>query len=409
MIKRRKFRGYDVAFYVPRMGPLLTPEARSPTGGAETQILLLAGALARRGVRVRLVVFELPGIAIPEALGNVTVSVRPPYRSHEPLGRLRETASIGRAIIRADANVVVTRGATPEVGIVGLFAKLSGQRFVYSSANVSDFREMPTDAAQPPNRVRRRTTNPDTDFSLFPRKRMEWQLFRFAIRLADQIVVQTQEQVRLCEERFGLSPALVRSIAEPAPQRIREPEAFLWIARLVSYKRPLAYVELARALPQAKFWMVAPAEDPPDHDLKETLERAAANVHNLEVLTPRPRLDLMDLVDRAVAVVNTADFEGMPNILLEGWSRGVPALAMTHDPDGLIERHGLGSFANGSPEALVELAQRLWETRSDQGDLAARCRHYVVKHHSPEVVGAQWQEVLEIVPTSAEDRAETTH
>ena len=104
----------------------------------------------------------------------------------------------------------------------------------------------------------------------------------------------------------------------------------------------------------------------------------------------------MDLVDRAVAVVNTADFEGMPNIFLEGWSRGVPALALTHDPDGVIERHRLGSFANGSSEYLVELARSLWEERSDQAGVAARCRQYILENHSPETVSAQWVETLGI-------------
>jgi glycosyltransferase involved in cell wall biosynthesis len=405
MSKRRKRTRYDVAFYVPRIGPLLSSEAVSPTGGAETQILLLAHALAARGIKVRLVVFELPGIALAESVGNVTVSVRPPYRAHEPFGRLREAASIGRAIARADADVVVTRGATPEVGLAALFAKLSGRRFVYSSANVSDFRETETDARGQGERVRSTPANVSSefDFSQFPRSRLEWGLFRLAIRLADQVVVQTEEQVRLCEERFGRLPALIRSIAEPAPRRVRQPEALLWIARLVSYKRPLEYVELARALPEAQFWMVAPPENVPDRDLIEAVDRAAATVPNLEVLAPRPRRELMELVDRAVAVVNTADFEGMPNIFLEGWSRGVPALALTHDPDGVIERHSLGAFAHGSGEILIELARRMWEGRNNQADVAARCRNYVLEHHSPEGVSARWQDALGIVPATKLD------
>ena len=116
----------------------------------------------------------------------------------------------------------------------------------------------------------------------------------------------------------------------------------------------------------------------------------------------------MDLVDRAVAVVNTADFEGMPNIFLEGWSRGVPALALTHDPDGVIERHRLGSFANGSSENLVELARSLWEERSDQAGVAARCRQYILEYHSPETVSAQWVEALRIFSPAAQGRVEST-
>jgi hypothetical protein len=106
----------------------------------------------------------------------------------------------------------------------------------------------------------------------------------------------------------------------------------------------------------------------------------------------------MDLVDRAVAVVNTADFEGMPNIFLEGWARGVPALALTHDPDGLIEQYGLGAFAQGSSERLLELARELWEERTGQAEIAVRCRQYILEHHAPEAISARWQEALGLAP-----------
>jgi glycosyltransferase involved in cell wall biosynthesis len=387
------------------MGSLLAGQSRSTAGGAETQILLLARALARRGAKVRLLVFELPDVAMPESLDGVSITVRPPYQAHESLGRLREVLAIGRTIARADADVLVSRVSTPEVGIAGVFARLLRRRFIYSSANISDFVNVGSVGASEPDAA---STGPSTprdagselDFSRFWRTRREWQLLQLGIRFADEIVVQTEEQVRLCEERFGRSPALIRSIAEPAPQRDGEPEAFLWIGRLVSYKRPLAYIELARALPQARFWMVpVPPEHAPETDLMAAFDRAATSVQNLELLAPRPRRELMDVMDRAVAVVNTADFEGMPNIFLEGWARGVPALAFGHDPDGLIERHGLGAFAHGSLERLVELASRLWRDRQDQTEVAERCRRYILDYHSAEAVGARWQEVLGIAPT----------
>jgi glycosyltransferase involved in cell wall biosynthesis len=392
MMRSMSRRRRDVAFYVPRMGPLLVADARSPTGGAETQILLLARALAERGVGVRLIVFALAGVELPESVDGVDVLVRPPYRSRERLGRIREIVHIARAVVRARAKVIVTRGATPEIGVAAVAAKLTGLNFVYASANVSDFRGTAYDSAH-------------FDFSRFPRERLEWGLFRLAVRLADKVVVQTEEQVRLFEARFPGTPALIRSIAEPAPRRDAAPEAFLWIARLVTYKRPLAYVELARAVPEAKFWMIAPIDDPPDRGLERRLHEAAAETANLELLPPRPRPALLELIERAVAVVNTADFEGMPNILLEGWSRGVPALAMTHDPDGVIERHGLGCFAQGSLERLAIDARQLWETRGEQAAVAERCRRYVRDHHSPEVVAAQWQEAIGL--RSAERAPET--
>ena len=75
-------------------------------------------------------------------------------------------------------------------------------------------------------------------------------------------------------------------------------------------------------------------------------------------------------MSRAVASVNTADFEGMPNVLLEGWSRGVPALVLRHDPGGVISAYGLGAFAHGSREGLVSLAREQWRTRHAREELS---------------------------------------
>jgi glycosyltransferase involved in cell wall biosynthesis len=368
----------DVAFYVPWMGPLLTSAATTATGGAETQTFLLARELARQGVAVRVLVFDLTGVQVPSSVDDIAVSVRPSYLSHERLGKLRETFATARAVANAGATTVVTRTAGWHVGLVGLFAKLTGQRFVFSSASVSDF-----------------------GFEPAP-KRRDRALFRLGIHLADVVVVQTEEQVRLCRQRFGRSPVQINSIAEAAPQRERDPEAFLWIGRWVSYKRPLAFVELARALPDVRFKMIGvPVANPGGgRKLVTEIERKAAEVPNLELLPQRPRRELMDIVDRAVAIVGTADFEGMPNVFLEGWARGVPALALRHDPDGVIERHHLGGFAHGSGDRLVELARRLWEERNHQAAVAARCRRYILEYHSPGVVARRWQDVLRLSSNS---------
>jgi glycosyltransferase involved in cell wall biosynthesis len=360
-----------------------------------------------------LVVFDLPGLAIPPSVDDVAVSVRPRYRAHERLGKVREIASIRKAISDVDADVLVTRIATPEVGVAACFAKLLGRRFVYSSSSLSDFvpvhrlsdRRLPADRSA--QQGKQEDAMSSFDFSQLARKRRDWELFRLGIRIADEIVVQSEEQVRLCREHFGRTPVLIKSIAELAPQREHDPEAFLWIGRLVSSKRPLAFVELARAVPEAKFRMVAvPAMDARGGaELVAALERDAATVPNLELLAPRPRREVLNLVDRAVAVVSTADFEGMPNIFLEGWARGVPAVALRHDPDNVIERYALGGFAHGSSEELVDLTWRFWRERGAQADLNARCRDYVLRHHCPEVISARWQEALGIVPTAAATRS----
>jgi hypothetical protein len=113
-------------------------------------------------------------------------------------------------------------------------------------------------------------------------------------------------------------------------------------------------------------------------------------------LPARPRSGLMPLFDSAVAVVSTSDFEGMPNTFLEGWTRGVPALALAHDSDGVIEREGVGAFAGGSAERLAELARALWRGRHDQSALARRSRDYTNREHRAEVAADRWIRALRL-------------
>jgi glycosyltransferase involved in cell wall biosynthesis len=372
----RRKNSYDVAFYVPSVTPRLCADAAEHGGGAETQVVLLSQALAERGLDVCLVVFDVPGADIPESFNGSDVLVRPPYPTGAGLlGQLREAALVRRTLRRIDARTVVTRGAGSHVGVAGFWTKLSRRRFVYSSASLRDFRH-PADVAR-------------------RRRRM---LFRLGIALADEIIVQTEEQARLCKKRFGRTPLLIRSIAEPAGESHRDREAFLWVGRTDANKQPLEFIALARSLPEARFRMVAipSPSDPESPRLWELVQRAARTLPNFELVAARRRPELLELIASAVAVVSTSEFEGMPNIFLEAWARGVPALAFNHDPDGVIARHGLGGFAEGRPEHLVELARHLWENPIERSECAGRCRAYVDNEHSPKVISTEWVRALRL-------------
>jgi glycosyltransferase involved in cell wall biosynthesis len=286
---------------------------------------------------------------------------------------------MGAAIRGVDADVFVSRSAGYHVGLVGLWAKLARRKFVYSSASLRDF-----------------------DYQSFFEKWSDRIGFRVGLALADAIVVQTEEQVHLCERRFGRKSVLIRSISESAEQFDGRPEAFLWVGRVDRNKQPLEFVQLARSLPEARFQMVAKRlANTESGQLWDQIEAAALTLPNLDLLPSRPWPALLDLIARSVAVVSTSAFEGMPNVFLEGWARGVPALALNHDPDGVINRYGLGGFARGRPGRLIELASDLWANETARSECAARCREYVSLRHSSEVIGAKWERALPFSDESA--------
>jgi glycosyl transferase family 1 len=321
--------------------------------------------------------FDDPNSTFPLSVDGVDIALREPYLGGRGLrGAIKEAQAMRRALASLEARVIVTSIAGPHVGLVGLLTKLQGRQFLYYSANIIDFNFA----------VRRPSV----------RDRI---LYRFGLHFADDIIAQTDEQSRLCRARLGRTPIVIKYISEAAVMRRAEPEAFLWAGRAVWQKRPLEYVELARTVPEAKFWMV-PVPTRESGSLVDAVRQAAAGVPNLELLEPVPRAELMTLIQRAVAVVNTSVFEGMPNVTLEGWARGVPTLTFSYDPDGVIERYGLGVFAQGSREQLVTGATELWRGRHDQAEVAGRCRGYVAEHHSEDAVSRQWVAALSSRPAS---------
>jgi glycosyltransferase involved in cell wall biosynthesis len=345
---------------------------RGRDGGAERQMMLLARALAERGQRVAHIV---PQPSDPVELSYPLELVpRSPYAGNRPvIGSLLEIRTIWRALRAADARVVVVRTASPIVGVAGVYCKLNRRRLIFSSSNVSDFT-----LEQMSGRLGRA-------------------LYRLGLRLADTIVVQSEEQARLAKEVLGSLRRVrhIPSFAEPAPPAddARVGEAFLWFSRLVSYKQPMRYVELAQAIPEARFIMI-PVVTVAGSGAVPGFQTAAGAVSNLELLDPLPHAELGKLIESAVAVVNTSVLEGMPNSFLEAWARGVPVLTLQFDPDDVVERNDLGVSAHGSWERFVDGARELWNGRSRRDGLARRLQEYVRETHSLEAVGTRWTELI---------------
>ena len=332
----------------------------------------LAHALADRGHRVAHIVYDV-GEPSPAA-AHITLVARGTHLHRRGVtGAVLETARICRALWTADAAVTVVRSSSAALGLTGMFCRLRGRRLIFSSASNGDF-----------------------TFETASSRRLRRRLSRLGVRLADVVVVQSEDQVELAGAAFGELRRVTRipSFAEPAAVGPLTPECFLWLGRVIAYKQPERFVELARTLPEARFRMLAVPDSSADQRLLAGLRDAARELSNLEVLGPQPYGETMELIGRAVAVVNTSTFEGMPNVFLESWMRGVPVLSLQVDPDGIISHNGLGVAAEGSWERFEAGARELWQTRGQREELATHVRAYVDAIHSPQAVGERWSALI---------------
>jgi glycosyltransferase involved in cell wall biosynthesis len=358
----------DAAIYAPLAGGLYGREGRA--GGAELQSLYLARALARHGLRVRHIVFSQT--SLPRQVDGVELVVLDGSYARGGLARRR---AILRALRAAAAAVYVQRSAGFETGMVGVFARATGRRLIFSSSHEADFTRDAETA---------RSAGASLDDRL---TRLQ---YRVGLRCAHVVVAQTEDQRDLARQSLGIRAEVIRSFCELPPEVAPRRDAFLWVGGLVDFKDPHAYVELARRAPELPFRMVATDRGEAWRRLAAEVRAAATALPNLELLPQRPRADLLDLYTGSVAVVNTSRLEGFPNTFLEAWARGTPALSLHIDPDRIIERRGLGTFTGGSMDALVEAARDLWARRDDLGAVSAATRQYVATVHDPAVVGSEW-------------------
>jgi glycosyltransferase involved in cell wall biosynthesis len=342
-------------------------------------MMLLARALAARGASVGHIVFRPDDpVALPPGL---TLVVRAPEsEGGSPAGGVREAVRVWRSLGAADARVTIVRMATPALGVAGLWCRAHRRSLVFSSANDSDF-----------------AAGAGSDGGLLKRL-----LYRLGLRLADAVVVQSQDQVRLAREALPRTrevvaiPSFCEPVGDAGEGSAAAPDAFLWIGRLTPEKAPQRFLDLAAELPDARFTLIPVPGSAAPVDSSEVRE-AARDLPNVTISEPRPHGALMELVTRAAAVVNTSSVEGMPNVFLEAWARGVPALTLRCDPDGVVAGRGLGIAADGSWERFVAGARELWEARRDRAELSERTRAYIQEVHSLDAVAARWAEAVERV------------
>ena len=339
-------------------------------GGAELQMASLAQGLAERGLRVALIVWPLerpPGLH-----PNLDFVERPLHAADETrFGKVREALRVWRGCAAADASVYVCRGGGPLLFALAAFCRLRRRKLVFSAANDLDF-----------------------DFDRPDRSRSQLALYRRALPRANLIIAQREEQLELARAA-GFGPlTLIRSTALPAERSTEGPEAFLWIGRLVDYKRPLRFARLAESLPEAQFRMVWVKTDETRPELVQELEVAGDRLSNLDLLGQQPHAEVLDLISRAIAVVSTSEAEGMPNVFLEAWARGIPVLSLDYDPDHKIQSLSLGLVAGDSDERFTEAARSLAEDAELRSRMGESGREYVQREHSPAAVADRWAEVL---------------
>lgn len=354
--------------------PLLAPEYRGHLiGGEAVQQALLGRALARRGYDVSMVVADH---GQDDGAQWEAIRVFRAYRLDAGLPVLRfihpRWTGMWSALERAGADLYYTSCAGMQVGLLALFCRRFRKRFVFRIASDTDC---------------------DGSRLLVPFARDRW-LYAYGLRRADAILAQSVAQAHTLRRNYGLASRVAGMLVEkPLPTPGREIDV-LWVSNIRREKRPDRILELTAILPGVKVHMVGGSlrdEEP----LFREIEGAARARPNVTFHGRLPYWDANALYGRSRLLVNTSDVEGFPNSYLQAWIRGVPVVTLI-DPDGVIEREGLG-VAAGSPAGIASAVRALLDDPAAWKAASDRCLAYMAREYSDDKILSTYLETFERV------------
>jgi glycosyltransferase involved in cell wall biosynthesis len=344
---------------------LFDPRKKAEFGGAELQLYYLGTELAKdERFTVSFVTgdFQQPD---QQAIEGVTLfKLASPTLDVKYLRTLQEYSKLWQLLKKIDADVYVQRAAGMITGLVALFCRANGKKFIYMAAHDNDVIRDKRPSWMPSGTV----------------GALIWKSYRFGLESADTVVVQHWRQQENLRNNYG-KKGVIRSSAHRMPDggSLSEKQGVLWVARCEEWKQPEIFVKLAKAFPSERFIMVCPSAA--DIVYFEKVRQSAEALSNMQFIDFVPFSEIDEYFLKAKIFVNTSKSEGFPNTFIQAAKTGTPILSYTVDPDGMLEKHQIGRCVQGDYPQLIRLLNALltdeqaWRKMADNAYAFAKEKH----------------------------------
>jgi glycosyltransferase involved in cell wall biosynthesis len=368
----RPRRRTHLCFVAPYVWPVLSRDpAIQVVGGAEVQQAILARLLAAEGYRVSMICLDYgqPDQAVVDG-----VTVYKAFKPDEGIPVVRflhpRLTTMWRLMEEIDADVYYHRSSAMWTGVMAEFCRRRGKGSIYAGASDRDF------------------VRGEEQIKL---ARDRW-IYRHGLAEVDAIVAQNAYQARSCLAHHGRIATQIPSCYVP-PEDFKpgQGEFVLWVGTIHDYKRPEMLLEIARRLPGRRFVMIGGPSVGGERfkpGYFEKIRDEAQQVPNVEFKGFLPLAEVEPWFDRARVLVCTSVYEGMPNVFLQAWARGVPTLATVD----------VGVAANqvfASLEDAAALVERHFRDDAHWRAASARCRSHFERTHSAANVVEKYGQLLE--------------
>lgn len=201
----------------------------------------------------------------------------------------------------------------------------------------------------------------------------------------------------MLNDRYQRSCFIIRNPIdlEKKFNRNPDPRLILWVGKSDErVKRPSLVFELARRMPEFQFVVIMNIVNINSY-VKST--RLAQNTTNITLIEHVSFESIERYFADARVHLNTSSFEGFPNTYLQAAKYGVPTVAMTVDPDGILSLHSCGLVSGNDLDQCEENIKQLMKDDQLYSELSRNNLRYVCQYHDKEKVVQKYEQALESV------------
>jgi glycosyltransferase involved in cell wall biosynthesis len=334
-------------------------------GGSEIQAFLIAQQLLQRGWSIHYIREKNQKIGRKEDIDGIRIHSLPQRHTKLKWLNIKPLFQLMREI---QADVWYCRGTISYIYPVWRNARRIGGKIIWSCS--SDrflykryFRELKNESL-----LRKIAA------------RIDRYLFLKTIRKIDLFILQSHKQKELLEHNWRLKGEVIYNGYPiiPLPIGQREP-AILWIGRLQQSKHPERYISLVKKFAEKsyRFYIMGREVEPLGFAQEfSILEKECATFKYLGEIEQE---EVFRWYERSRLLINTSDYEGFSNTFIEAWLHGVPVISLKVDPDGLIQKNGLGTLSLSMNKLAIDV-ELLLEDHDLWQKTSMRCRDFAVKN-----------------------------
>ena len=353
-------KGMRVCIVSPSAYPLLDPSAGGGlTGGAEAQLFTIGRELSRAGLDVHFLVDDYGQTEQVEIDGMTAHRAAFRYMGGSKKYLIPDWLRILSVLRRIRADFYLIKVPRHLLFLLGIYCKTHGAKLVYIGQKDSDLDE---------SIVRANEGAPG------------WWLYRYGVSMVSAIVAQTETQQEGYFRLFGLKPVVIRNVLTLPEEEVDGKDKYiLWVGNSNNDKQPQLVIELARRLPDIRIRMImAKSPSQPDDTF---ITDHLSGLPNLEYMGTVPFPEIAEHFKRARLFISTSKCEGFPNTFLQSWQYKTPVVSLSVDPDGLIQRKGLGRLSETIEKMVKDIEAIYWDD-SLCNEIGEKAMRHAIENHS---------------------------